>query len=454
VKGLIFTYAMTYGGALVALFNPFYGLLVYVCFAIIRPDYMWYWSVPQGNYSRTVALALLAGWVFKGFGRWTFGRAGGIVAALVCFWLWSVAAAMTLAPDQELAWGYVESVAKIVLPFLVGLTVIDSVEKLKQLAWVILLSEGYLAWEFNLSYFAGYNRLWTEGFGGMDNNCHAIALVACTGLAVFVGLHEKCWWLKGLAFAAALLMIHAIMFSFSRGGMLSLVVTALVGFLLVPKKWQHYLAFAVVVLVAVRLAGPEVTARFRTAFASEEGRDASAQSRLQLWAGCWDSMCKRPLGVGPDHWGLIAPEYGFPRGKNAHSLWLEVGASLGFLGLGCLLLFYGLCLARLWPLTRKQHPVPAPEYRGLARMVIASLTGFAVAAQFVSLDRLEQPYYVALIGAGLLKLSSTQPRRLPPPEPSTPPGGWVAYPPRAMRFRVHPAGISAPTDRAPAAFRP
>ena len=63
MKGLIFTYAMTYGGALVALFNPFYGLLVYVCFAIIRPDYMWYWSIPQGNYSRTVALGLLAGWV-------------------------------------------------------------------------------------------------------------------------------------------------------------------------------------------------------------------------------------------------------------------------------------------------------------------------------------------------------------------------------------------------------
>jgi putative inorganic carbon (HCO3(-)) transporter len=453
MKGLLFTYAMTYGGALVALFNPFYGLLVYVCFAIIRPDYMWYWSVPQGNYSRTVALALLAGWVTQGFGSWRFGRARGVVAALVCFWLWSVVAT-TFASVQEVAWAYVESMAKILLPFLVGITVIDSVGKLKQLTWVILLSEAYVAWEFNLSYFAGYNRLWTEGFGGMDNNCHAIALVACTGLAVFVGLHERRWWPKGLAFAAALLMIHAILFSFSRGGMLSLVVTGLVGFLLVPKTWRHYLAFAALVLVAVRLAGPEVAARFRTVFASAEERDASAQSRLQLWAGCWDSMCKRPAGVGPDHWILIAPEYGFPRGKNAHSLWLEVGASLGFPGLGCLLLFYGLCVLRLWPLTGQRHPVPDPEYCGLARMVIASLTGFAVAAQFVSLDRLEQPYYVVLIGAGLLKLSSTQPARLPSPEFSTPPVGWAAYPPRALRFRVHPggnppaAGRMATADRA------
>ena len=39
-------------------------------------------------------------------------------------------------------------------------------------------------------------------------------------------------------------------------------------------------------------------------------------------------------------------------------------------------------------------------------MVIAALTGFCVAAQFVSLEALEIPYYVALLGAGALKLHS------------------------------------------------
>src|SRR5437763_80250 len=50
--GLLFTYGLTYGGAVASLFNPYMGLLVYVCFAIVKPDYMWYWSVPRGNYSR------------------------------------------------------------------------------------------------------------------------------------------------------------------------------------------------------------------------------------------------------------------------------------------------------------------------------------------------------------------------------------------------------------------
>ena len=62
MKGLIFTFAMSYGGGLISLFSPFVGLLVYVSFAILRPEHLWEWSVPQGgNYSRVVAIGLLAG---------------------------------------------------------------------------------------------------------------------------------------------------------------------------------------------------------------------------------------------------------------------------------------------------------------------------------------------------------------------------------------------------------
>ncbi len=78
--GLIFTYGLTYGGALVALFKPYYGFLVYVCFGILRPPAMWPWSVGDGNYSRTIAIGLLAGWVFHGMGSWQFGRARAVVA--------------------------------------------------------------------------------------------------------------------------------------------------------------------------------------------------------------------------------------------------------------------------------------------------------------------------------------------------------------------------------------
>ncbi|MBI3408461.1 MAG: O-antigen ligase family protein [Planctomycetes bacterium] len=405
--GLLFTYILTYGGAAVSLFNPFIGLLIYVCFAIVRPESMWYWSVPEGNYSRIVAAGLLLGWGLRGFGSWNFGQARGVVLAFFGFWVWSLISSLQAA-NPAIGLVYVETLAKILLPFLVGITMIDSVRKLKLLAWVILVCQGFVAWEMNLAYYSGFNRVWEIGFGGMDNNCVAISMVAGVGLAFFLGINAPRLWQKGLALASALLMAHTVMFAYSRGGMMALIVTAVICFLLLPKQPKHYLIFAIVLVVCLRLAGQGVRDRFNTSFADTESRDDSAQSRIDLWSHCWDVMLKHPVfGVGPSHWPLIAPRYGWSLGKEAHTLWLQVGAELGFTGLILLLTFYLLCAVRLWPLTRPQVAVSDPFLRDLARMVIASLIGFMVAAQFVTIVGLEVPYYITLLGAGALKLTST-----------------------------------------------
>jgi len=406
MKGLIFTYLLTYGGAAASLFSPFTGLLIYVCFAILKPESLWYWSVTPGNYSRIVALGLLVGWAVNGFGNWRFGRAWGVGAALLGYWLWA-ALGTALAPDQAVAWGFLETLTKIALPVLVGFTTINSVRQIKQLAWVILLSQGYVAFELNLSYFQGNNQIRDIGFAGMDNNCVAIAMVSGVGLAFFLGMGASSWWQRGVAFGAGAFLAHAVMLSFSRGGMLGLVVTGLMMFWLLPKKTEHYLAFALGFLLCLRMAGPEVVARFSTVAETGEQRDSSAQSRLDLWKACVNTMLKRPLlGVGPDHWPLVAQEYGFRKGKEAHTLWLQIGAELGIPGVLFLVSYYGLCTTRLWPLARGYGAVADPWFRDAARMVISSLTGFAVSAQFVSLEALEIPYYVAMLGAAVLKVNS------------------------------------------------
>ena len=416
MKGLVFTYLMTYGGSVVTLFDPFVGLLIYVCFSIVRPDSLWYWSVPPGNYSRIVALSLLFSWAVRGCGNWKFGRGGAVMAALLGYFGWSILGTVLVAREADVAWGFVENTAKIVLPVVVGMTLIDSIAKAKLLSWVILVSQGYLALEFNLSYLEGLNRLKELGFGGMDNNCMAISLVTCTGLGLFLGLDSERWWQKGLAFGSVALMVHAVLFSFSRGGMFSLIIVGFVSFILIPKKLNHYLMFLAIVLLTLRLAGPEVRARFMTSVADESGqREESSQNRLDFWGYCWDSMQKRPLlGVGPDHYPIVvAVEHG--RSAEAHSLWLQTGAELGFPGLFFLASFYLVCIARLFPLGVGWRPAADPWFPVAARMVVASLTGFCVAAQFVTLEGLEVPYFVTLIGASVLKMTSIPPGVPTPP---------------------------------------
>lgn len=412
MKGLILTYLLTYGGAAVAVFNPFYGLLVYIAFAVARPDWIWHWVSLPAHQSRIVATAMLVGWIGSGFGELRLGRAKAVTLAFVGYWLWCVISAGAVAENTERALWYIETLAKILLPFLVGITVIDSVEKLKMLVWTIVVTMGYVALELNNTYYGGYNRLYFEGFGSMDNNSFSIALVTATGFAVFLALDVPRWWQKSIAAMCALLMMNAIFFSFSRGGMLALSIMGLVAFFLVPKRPMHYLMFLGVLLVGYRLAGQEVVERFMSTFVDEAQRDTSSQSRLDMWADCWDVMLRYPIfGVGPENWGDIAPQYGWPRGKYAHSLWMQTGAEVGFIGLAHLLAFYGLCVLGMWPLARGRYDQVDPELAVIGRMVIASLVGFMIAAQFVSLWGLELPYYIVLVGACALKLSGNPPRQ-------------------------------------------
>jgi probable O-glycosylation ligase (exosortase A-associated) len=404
MMGPLFTYVCTYGGALAALVNPFVALLAYICFAIIKPDAFWFWSVPPGNYSRILAIGLLCGWAIHGFGNWNFGRSAAVVWLLVGYMAWSTLSAI-LAPNQEVAWSDVEAHAKIVLPVVVGVTLIESVGQLKILAWVIMLSQGLLAYEANSAYLAGYNRMRENGFGAGDNNCAAIAMVCGAGFAFFLGLAEQKLWRRWLAFAIAAMMAHAIMISDSRGGMLALLITGVASFVLIRKQPVYYAYLLLAIVIGLRLAGPSVWERFNSSFAEEGQRDESAQSRVDLWNDCLRLMQSNPLfGVGPAHFPLVADSLGWTEGKEAHTLWLQTGAELGVPGLGLLFGFYLLAMLRLWKVARQLRQI-APDFSDSCRMVVASLLGFMIAAQFVSLAGLEIPYYVALVGAGYLKLS-------------------------------------------------
>ncbi len=353
MKGLIFTYVLCYGGALASLFDPFVGLLVYVCFSIIKPEYLWSWSVPQGNYSRIVAIALLIGWAIRGFGNWESGKSRWIAGAFIMFWLWSIPSAWG-APNQERAWYFVEAVFKILLPFLAGLSLVDSVRKLKQLIWVIVLSQSYIAFEFNQYYFQGYNYVKEVGFAGLEEGSIAIGMVTALGMCIFLILESEKWWQKAVALVGAGCLVHVVLFSFSRGGMLGLISVGIVTLVLAPKRPFHCVVLGLGGLAALALAGQQVVARFMTTFNEGAARDSSAQSRLDLWANCWDAMITHPiLGLGPWQFPLVAHStYGWDHAKEGHSLWLQIGAELGVPGLVFIALFYGLCVFWLLPITR------------------------------------------------------------------------------------------------------
>src|SRR5262249_6340271 len=145
------------------------------------------------------------------------------------------------------------------------------------------------------------------------------------------------------------------------------------------------------------------------------------------------------FGLGPDNWFKWAKGY-WGTEKAAHTLWLHVGAEMGFPGLFFLAMHYLLCVGRLFKYVFEKTPALDPWLHSLARMIIASIVGFSTAAMFLSVQGVELPYYIVLLGAGMLKIESLHAGQ-------TAAGAWVpaaAYPMQYPVRRPMPAGPRSP----------
>jgi probable O-glycosylation ligase (exosortase A-associated) len=408
MKGLVLIYLVTAFGSIAALRKPAIGLYVYVGFAVLRPQAIFGFAGDMSGISLYVGIATLIGWALNGFGALNLGRGKVIVLALLAFFAWSALSAVQ-ATNTFLAYDSLMTMAKFVMPFFIGVTILDSEQRSKAMLWIIVLAQGYQAFELNLAYVRGYN-LAGDGFGGMDNNCLGVALVSTIGPAIALGIGANKWYHRAVAGVCAALILHATLLTFSRGAMVGLLAVGLSAFIIMPKRPKYLAVLTLAVLVAIRLTGPQLMERYASSFSDESERDASAESRLDLWADCLKIANDRPLfGVGPANFQVVSADLGWAEGKQAHSVWMQTAAEVGYPGVLLLFSFFAITVVKLWPLARARQ-TPENRYQvAVASGIIMSIAGFAIGGQFVSLGGLEIPYYTAMIGAVLIKAAAVKP---------------------------------------------
>ena len=403
--GWLMSHLFALAGFGVAWFNPLFGLMVYYGFAIMRPTHLWFWNDwPYRRFSLYVAIATIGGWALNGFGKWEVVRPvrlpmiglflylfGGTVAWLVS----------GVAPDR--AWAFLVLQYKIGLMALITITLVRDPRHIQTLAWLIVGSLGYLAWEFNHAYkFDGWNRVLMRGFGGIDNNGVAMLMVMGVPLAFFMGFHARRWWVKGLCFLSVLMCIHVVLFSFSRGGQLGLCLIGAmifyITFVNMPRKGMTLALGAVALIFAFVFSGVEVRERFASIFLDRAELDASASSRFNTWSAAWRCIQDHPLGVGPRSFNMVSHLYGIPSNKSVHNLFLQTGADYGVLGMAGLVLFYFGSIWQTYQMARSRTAQRLVWPRYFGHMVCISLGGFLMCSQFIGVETVELGFIVALLG--------------------------------------------------------
>src|SRR5262249_11196002 len=133
------------------------------------------------------------------------------------------------------------------------------------------LALGYIAYEINVLYVLnGRLDIHRNGYGGLDNNGAGLMLAMGVPICYFAwgGAAGKLRWL----FLGLLpILLHAVLMTYSRGAMVSLMLASP----LVVLRSRHRVGVGIVgaglLLLLPVLAGPEIRARFLTI--AEHGND-------------------------------------------------------------------------------------------------------------------------------------------------------------------------------------
>jgi len=414
--------AVIYGSLPVILFRPFYGLLVYSWLAFMRPQDMAWGASRDLPLSQWVAIAMVIGLVLAvGRERLMTWKPQTVLLLLLAGW---ITLSTLLAVVPEMAEDIYGNYWKAILMTVLATGLVRDRRRLRLLLLLIVFSIGFLGAKRGLYGLMRGGVRFDDGPGGFmsDNNSFALALNMILPLLVGLAIVEKQRIVRIGAAVAAALCLLSILFTFSRGGFLTLVV---VGGLLV---WHSQRRFLVAGLLALSLAGfllltseqisQQYVERARSIQSYEE--DGSALGRINAWQTSWRVFLDYPLtGVGPNNLAAVFQRYqpGEDRFRVAHNAYFQLLAECG---LPALLLFLGAIGVAWWRLQRLRGGTAPPWIEVQARMFQISIAGFLVGSMFLNTAYSELIYYLIGLSVGLEVVAGSEAAESSAAAPSMP----------------------------------
>jgi len=409
----------------VSLLRPWLGVLA------------WYWiafMVPHGltwGFARTLPVALwIGGATLLGFilsrDRKAIPRTPTVIA-LVAFAVHITLT--TVLALSSVAWGKWEWVSKVLLMTFVTMGLFQDRVRLR---WL------YMVTALGLGFYGLKGGVWVLRTGGgervygpdmsffSDNNTLGLALCMILPMLLYLSREEPRRWLKNIMRAMFFFTIIAILFTYSRGAFLGLVV--ILSILIWRSPWR--VRFGMALVVGALIAAPFIPDRLSERIGSigeqesQETRDGSVQGRFEAWRTAWNIAVDRPLtGAGfralwdTDIWLKYFGGSDFMAVRDTHSLYFEVLSEHGFVGFGLYLLVLASTMVSLWRIRRRWTGHPEYGYiANYAEMTQLCLYPYMIAGAFITVAYFDL-YFYFLASSVMLGALSNQAEKALAPEP-------------------------------------
>jgi O-antigen ligase len=235
-----------------------------------------------------------------------------------------------------------------------------------------------------------------------DPNYFAQILLIAVPIALFLGWSAPTGKRKVLAYGCATVISAATVLTYSRGGALALIAVLALAVLSRRNRWRLLLAGAATLGILLLLLPANLTRRLATVEQLVPGQetvldpDSSFAERRLLTRTAWRMFLDHPfLGVGAGNYTAHFPDYAAAVGSSLraydepdavhypHSLYLEVAAETGILGLAILAAIIAACFLELRSARAGFLAAGKVRLLELARAFEIALAGFLISSLFL-----------------------------------------------------------------------
>lgn len=376
--------------------NPVNGVLMWIWISVMNPHTQGWGFATTFPFAQIIAVVTIFSLVTSNAPKTL--PASGVTFALLAMVLWmNVTTLFAIFPAASLL--QLGKVMKIMLMSLVTMVVIRRREDVQRMIWVLAVSLAFYGVKGGIFTVreGGNFRVWgpTGTFIG-GNNEIALALIIAIPLMRYLQQGAQQRWVRHGWTAAMLLSAMAALGSYSRGALLAIAAMLALMWLKSQKKMLGALLLALMTPLAL-LFMPDRWAERMDSIADYQA-DNSAMGRINAWNMAYNLARDRFFGGGFE---IAEPSVFYQYAPNpadvhaAHSIYFQALGEHGFVGLALYLLLGVLTWQSAARVVRNSRDRPDLQWAGnLARMIQASLIGFAVGGAFLSLLYFDVPYYL------------------------------------------------------------
>jgi putative inorganic carbon (HCO3(-)) transporter len=330
-----------------------------------------------------------------------------LVLALVA---WSVfTAPFSLWPGGSINF-LLDRYLKTVAIFWLLVSTVDTVARLRQVAWMLAVAAVPLSLTAVRNFVSGaFIELAPGRIVGysapLTENPNDLALMLNLVLPLAVGLLLSPRRVVGriLLVAAVALAVVGVVVTFSRAGLLTLLAILGVYLFKLLRRGRAGWAFIglVLMLAALPLLPPGYTARLVTITSPESDPTGSAQERWSDMMVAARLVLTHPVGAGLGTNRLALNQERGATWRPIHNVYLEYGVELGVPGLMLFLMLLVNCFKKARAVERGARDIPGlEELFPLASGIHVSLIAFALAALFHPVGYEFYFYYLGGLAVG------------------------------------------------------